>query len=153
MRVTEREIKKLFRIAGNSITKLLLRPFITEINTSGIWTYVKLSCGIAICWGTQELTSAYQVTGVLWSTTVYKEFIYPSGLFIDIPQIFVSANGGMETGTISVGTGTAHKGTKDKSVTYGIFRHSAMSGIKTFSMNALVIGKWKTLEKWEYWIR
>ena len=74
-----------------SYVKKLEKAYITEVGTSGIWTYRKWSNGYKECWGTHSVKS-YAVTSQ--AIEGISEFVYsasgvsadyPSGMFTSVP--------------------------------------------------------------------
>lgn len=72
--------------------------YITEIGTSGVWTYRKWNSGIAECW----LTNGYMASGVPTSMTangaLYESNVMnitlPAGLFISTPNVSIDTQQG-----------------------------------------------------------
>lgn len=86
--------------------KKLEKAYITDIGTSGIWTYRKWSNGIKECWGTYS-TQSYAVTseaipgssGFVYGSTGVSA-AYPSGMFTSAPRCQYSMSRLYSDGTV-----------------------------------------------------
>lgn len=116
--------------------------YVAGHGTSGIWTYIKLSDGVAECWGkTNKTISCTQ----LWGNAMYIDSggrtyaDYPSGMFIDVPVCMYSAEAQgssvipVSSGDLGTATRTPQlqfcRGTSKASMAVTVFWHA--------------MGKWK----------
>ena len=125
--------------------KLLdLEDYIVETATDGIWTYRKWNSGIAECWGTETINTAFDGTaGGVSHSGIKTAPNYPTGLFIDPPYLTGDSWGGSSNGTHSYISFTTD-GTKIKPSNFYIFRNAnPVSTIYTINVSYKAVGKWK----------
>lgn len=119
--------------------------FIVEQGTSGIWTYRKWASGIAECWynnynvGSCAFTNGPYGTGTghgayyLWKS----DYMYPSNLFIEAPNISVSTF----CGTGLLAASVYHNTSSVYSIYLWNTRSETLNNVK---INGRAIGLWKT---------
>lgn len=107
-----------------------------KVCEEGIWNYIKLPNGIAICWGVATATVACTLNGLggyYHPRGVYTSF--PSGLFIEVPV------------GIAVGYGDGLAQTvQARPVSRDQFYWNVLSngsGTITYAAHLITIGRWK----------
>ena len=111
---------------------------ITEIGTSGFWTYIKYANGVAVCWGETTENNTITAWGNMYGRTLTAN-TYPTGLFIENPSHFSFAN--VDGGESVCGVG--YVGTQTNTPRITVLRPAALTGTKTFHKSYLALGKWK----------
>ena len=92
------EVKVNGDLSVETLNKNPVQDIVIEQGVSDIWTYRKWSSGVSECWGnlttTQTFTkTAYGSTGLYRNDNSIDVADFPSGLFIDIPQVYLTAYG------------------------------------------------------------
>lgn len=122
-----------------SIKQRLGLSFTQEEGTNGIWTYLKRSNGVAICYGKIEKTESTFIgnTTVGANVPTYYAILsenFPEDLFLEAPLVFASANDS-GSGVVAASNDNSTKETCNVSV-WG--QNTAIG-----SVNVLAIGRWK----------
>ena len=108
--------------------------YIVEQGKSGVWTYRKWASGVAECWG-QPAKSVASSGTFLGANAYSTHFALPSGLFVSVD----SANANP-----IVGPHYAIPACINPTPTsVGVYALSNASGIRDFSANIFVRGRWK----------
>lgn len=132
---------QIYGIKLNSNQKYLvpayMEDYVIDYGTEGIWTYRKWSSGIAECWGTYNGTHGHYSTAFGGYGYNTGDINYPTNLFIDVPEQFVSVriDGGFGIYAGDVNTSTAS--------TTRIYAISSASGSQPLTAKIHAIGKWK----------
>ena len=132
------KIKDLFSQLKPLAEKVgLIADYVVEYGTEGIWTYRKWNSGIAECWGTYNGTHAHYSTAFGGYGYNTGDINYPTNLFIDVPEQFVSVriDGGFGIYAGDVNTSTAS--------TTRIYAISSASSSQPLTAKIHAIGKWK----------
>ncbi|MCI8632525.1 MAG: InlB B-repeat-containing protein [Lachnospiraceae bacterium] len=120
----------------------MVKDYVVEQGTSGIWIWRKWSNGVAECWGkTNKTISCTQ----LWGSAMYLDSggrtyaDYPSGLFIDVPVCTYSAEA-KSSSVIPMSAGDL--GTKTRTPQLQFCRATSLANMAvTVFWHAM--GKWK----------
>ncbi|MCC2864927.1 hypothetical protein LK494_03200 [Anaerovorax odorimutans] len=106
-----------------------------KVETSGIWSYIKLPNGIAIAWGTVvDTTTANTQEGTCYYSALNVDL--PRGLFATYPDIHATPCSNY-MGGVAVSNGS----TKDS---LRLYNYTIMNVVHTnFKIALLSIGRWK----------
>ncbi|MEA5143142.1 MAG: DUF859 family phage minor structural protein, partial [Oscillibacter sp.] len=125
-------------ILGSEMT-----DFVVGSGTDGIWNYIKLLNGLAVCWGGYTFTGLPidNAWGSLYISTPVK-YDYPAGLFASAPEYFLNVsdcNGAYTSIGQANNSGIDLKtGTRDFFVT-----RTDAATIGSIRICCLAIGRWK----------
>lgn len=113
-----------------------VRSHSAELITNGIWTCRKWENGVSECWGTVTGTATGTAIGSTGFTSYEGSSAFPSGLFIDRPNVQYQPD-------VGGGFAMAAKGcasTKDNFVWVVM---STVTGTPNYTIDIHAIGKWK----------
>lgn len=119
----------------------VLKDFIVEQDTSGIWTYEKRANGIAECWGLFTVNNCDISTpwGSLYESKSPISVDFPENLFVDAPVCNMSVQQS-SAGILSLEISNSQT-TKGK--TCNIYPTRATSAVVTLTIAIRAIGRWK----------
>ena len=124
------------------IAFILNGDIIIEKGTSGIWTYRKWKSGVAECWGKTERTLTIdQSWGSMYGTRTAQVVSenFPSGLFVQTPNITVSA---AATSGYSGFISSDKSASATSTGSYSIARPTTASSVK-YDFSFYAKGRWK----------
>lgn len=132
----------LYNIFHNIVKKIGV-DYVVETGTSGIWTYRKWKSGIAECWGKISVSiTSWSAWGAVYEGNPSTYGTYPSGLFIDPPDFWVTPDGTQgQLGLLSVEV--FNNGSKTRTPTFYALRPSSV-GTATVIFHCRAKGFWKT---------
>ena len=117
----------------------LIADYVVETGTDGIWTYEKRESGKATCWGTFTHTvTTWNTWGNLFEghPSFYKT--YPSGLFVEAPQLIPS------TSNIACsGVEVYMNGSETRTPNCYLIRPTTLQSSVLCTVHLEAIGKWK----------
>lgn len=127
-------------IEGNSV------PTIVEEGTSGIWRYRKWSSGVSECWGTVTLTTSFSTTwGSLYASGAIEDsnVSFPSGLFIEVPNIQASLVSQGVGGILMVPGGASDRAASKTQTGVVEICRGTSTGSSTYKLCYNAKGRWK----------
>ena len=121
-----------------------LTDYVVAYGTSGIWTYLKLNSGIALCWGNATAASV-AVTSAWGSMYIKDDAIAQQTLpftFVTAPEVVAAYKKGIST----AGDGWLYSGSAVASTTmtpsFGFARATSAASVSV-SASLFVAGRWK----------
>lgn len=131
-------------LSVETLNKNSVRDVVIEQGVSDIWTYRKWSSGVSECWGNLTTTQTF-TKSAHGSTELYKndELIdvpdFPSGLFINTPQLYLTAHG-VDGYFVFITKSSSPSTTNIKGLS--LFRAKSTES-KNYNVNISVKGRWK----------
>lgn len=113
-----------------------------EEGTSGIWRYRKWADGTSECWGSVDTTTSFAVwtAPIYYGTTYVARQNFPTGLFIEAPNEFVTMYAGSFDSWVGVDNGGKTSATQSGRY-YPLRVGAGSSG--TYTTHFYEIGRWK----------
>lgn len=127
-----------------------MNDIISETGESGMWNYIKLANGYAVCWGTAlvENTAFTTAWGDLYYADIYLSAVNYPFEFAERPQELVTAR--TDTGAVWIYTQSISDGggmnSTTKTASYNVCRPKGFTTEQNIYYDFLVIGKIKTEE-------
>ena len=121
----------------------LVKDFVVEQGTSGIWTYRKWNSGLAECWGVYTMTSAATKTwgSLYYSDTLAPRINYPF-TFASRPQESAFLHGSSVAGWVYPEAGGIGLNTTTQTGQYGFVRPTTIASSEV-KYEYTVVGRWK----------
>ena len=119
--------------------------YVVATGTSGIWTYRKWNSGIAECWGKKSISATLNnAWGSLYTSgeLTASNVTFPSGLFIEVPNVNVSLYNNGAGAFIMVGGNFTPPSTTSTG-SYELARGNSNSSSFSYGFNYQVMGRWK----------
>ena len=138
------EVKVKGDLSVETLNKNPVQDIVIEQGVSDIWTYRKWSSGVSECWGNLTTTQTF-TKSAHGSTELYKndELIdvadFPSGLFINTPQLYLTAHG-VDGYFVFITKSSSPSTTNIKGLS--LFRAKSTES-KNYNVNISVKGRWK----------
>lgn len=127
-------------IAHGGTGSSTLADFVVEYGTSDIWTYRKWNSGMSECWGSiSKNVTSWSAWGGLYEGNQNFQATYPSGLFLDTPELFAAPYGQLGLAGVELYQGASNTQTPQMY----LLRGNNISGTYACKVNCYAIGRWK----------
>jgi hypothetical protein len=134
----------IYDVWRTRLDDFLVKDYIVEQGTSGIWTYRKWNSGNAECWGSYTHGVSF---GNTWGSMYYADPLTPRisypFTFSSRPVENVSLKSGALAGWLYVEGGSASLNNTTQTAQYGICRPTTSTESASFTLDFNVVGKWK----------
>lgn len=127
-------------IANGGTGSSTLADFVVEYGTSDIWTYRKWDSGMSECWGSiSKNVTSWSAWGGIYEGNQMFQASYPSGLFLDTPELFAAPFGALGLAGVEFYQGASNTQTPQMY----LLRGNGISGTYACKVNCYAIGRWK----------